>query len=381
MRKILIISLTFALFSCSSSSNLTQRYKSISVIEDKEMIDKNIEVNAYVLEKENNESSSKSIFNLSPEAQAAFIVELGKKESSTDKFFSGLQNNLSSTNLEIIDYSKFDKRIVFSIRNNSHFPADRIARINITTGIGNELKIVSCNKLITDYQSLDLANLNTIEAQDNASKPVLMNAVISQNKLSIYQESKSSVDLAGIVLADVTLEARDLKIERIYAFGNLTKNNSFTNPADILVNEKLIIYPNINKDIRAEITFEADFRQVKKGDKTISEADDVVKLYHGSVTKSVKEVIIPKTKLQPKFWKLTFNTDIYEMPILIKSPDMEDYINLVFNSFNEARDFANWLKAKFDDEKNEIVVGNLKYNIQMPDKFTSIKNIEVLPYQ
>lgn len=72
---------------------------------------KNIEVNAYVIEKEKIESPKyKTIFDLSPNAQAALITELSKRESATDKFISVLTCHLSSeSNLdnitELVDYS------------------------------------------------------------------------------------------------------------------------------------------------------------------------------------------------------------------------------------------------------------------------------------
>jgi hypothetical protein len=434
MKKILMTTLSLAILmsSCSFSGRLTKRYKSIDIIADDTFILKNIGVNAYVIEKESDAPKSKNIFDLSPKAQAALITELGKKESTTDKFLLGLTNNLSSksnSSTEIIDYSQFEKRIVISVRNKSHMPADRISKINVSLDIDSEVKMLSCNKLTTEYQTLDLGKLNysntqnaeltgnaSIEAGSEATatgdkttgkvigktgagltgkisasrsfseevllkqRMVVLNAAISQNKLSLYQDGVSGLDLTGNILADVTLGIDNLKVEKVYSISELLKNEVLNDATNIKVNEKIIIYPNITSDVKAIISFEADYRHVIKRHKTISESDDKVKLYYGKVTNSVAEAIIPKSKIQPKLWKLTFTNDLIKLPIQIKSPAAVGSGDLLFNSINEARDFVLWLKTKFDDRQKTITISSQGFILTMPTSFTTIQNIEILPY-
>ncbi len=428
MKKIIILwlLLTAIISSCSFSGHLTKRYKSIEIENDTNAIKNKIDVNVYVIEQEKGESPKpKTIFDLSPKAQAALISELSKKDTATDKLISGLTNSLSSKSsnvAEIIDYSQFEKRIVVSIRNKSHMPADRIAKINITLDIGNEVKMLSCNRLITEYQTLDLGILNysnsqNAEATGNATiagdktsekatkkmgvgvagklsanrsfseeillkqRMVALNAAISQNKLSLYQEGISGIDLTGNILADVTLGIEDVKVEKIYSFLELSKNNVMSNAVDIKVNEKRFIYPNIKNNIKAKITFEADYREVLKKHETISESDDDVKLYYGTVTNANEEIIIPKSKFKPKLWKLSFKDNELKLPIQIKSPAAVGSGDLLFNSYNEAKEFTLWLKSKFDDSQKSINVSKLNYVITMPIGFITIKNIEILPYE
>jgi hypothetical protein len=436
MKKVIIfsLSLTVIFSSCNFSGRLTKRYKSITVTNDNNAIKNKIDVNAYVIEKEKGESPKpKTIFDLSPKAQAALISELSKKETATDKFISGLTNNLSSkpsNTTEIIDYSQFEKRIVVSIRNKSHMPADRISKINITLDIGNEVKILSCNKLTTEYQTLDLGKLNysntqnaevtgnaSIEAGNEATitgdktsekatgkmgvgvagklsanrsfseevllkqRMVALNAAISQNKLSLYQEGISGIDLTGNILADVTLGIENLKVEKIYSFSELIKNDVVTDAGNIKASEKIIICPNLTQDIKAKISFEADYREVLKKHKTISESDDKVNLYYGTVVNTTEEVIIPQNKIKPKLWKLTFTDIALKLPIQIKSPAVVVSGDLLFNSFNEAKEFALWLKSKYDDSKTSLTVTSSKYVVTMPTGFTTIQNIEILPHE
>lgn len=435
MKKIIIFTLTNAILisSCNYSGKLTKRYKSIEIIKDDTFIQDNIEVNAYVIEKEKSDPpKSKNIFDLSSKAQAALISEVSKKESTSANFLLTLTNNLSAKNnnpTEIIDYSLFEKRIVISIRNKSHFPADRISKIKITLDIGSEVKMLSCNKLTTEYQTLDLGKLNYSNSQnteltgnaniesgseatvtgDNSTgkvtgkagagitgktsanrsfseevflkqRMVVLNATISKNKLSLYQESISGLDLTGNILADVTLGIEDIKVEKIYSFSELLKNEALNEAKNIKVTEKIIIYPNITNDVKATISFESDFRKVFKNDKTISESDDKVKLYYGKATKSDTEIIIPKSKILPKLWKLTFTNDSGKLPLQIKSPTAVGSGDLLFNSIFEARDFVFWLKTKYNDSKNTLTIGSQSYILIMPSTFLTIQNIEIYPY-
>ncbi len=432
MKKVIFATLLASILvsSCNFSGRLTKRYKTITVTENDVAIGDRIDVNAYVIEKEKSESPKpKTIFDLSPKGQAALITELGKKETATDKFVSGLTNNLSAkpNPAEIIDYSQFEKRIVVSVRNKSHMPADRIEKIIITLDIGSEVKILSCNKLTTEYQTLDLGKLNYtntqnaeisgsagIEAGNEATlanekitntttgktsagltgkfsasrslseevllkqRMVVLNAAISQNKLSLYQEGVGGIDLTGNILADVTLAIEDLKVEKAYAFSELIKNEVLSEAASIKVSEKLLICPNITNDVKANVSFEGGYRQVLKRHNTISESDDKVQSYYGKVVNSTAEIIIPKNKIQPKLWKLTFTNDAFKRPVQITSPTAGGPGDLLFNSLAEARDFALWLKIKYDPAKNPFKIGGQNYIITMPPNFVTIQNIEIL---
>ncbi len=409
----LLLSVLFA--SCSSfSGHLTRRYRSIEVIEDDSIIKERVDVHAYTIEKDGS-YAPKTIFDLSPDAQAALISELAKKEVKTDAFISGLTRDFSSKLSDttgIMDYSLLETRIVVSIRNKSHQPADRIAKINITLTIdttkNNSITFLSCNKLTTEYQTLDLGKLhysNTqsgelagksfiaanregattikgegageakLSANRSFSEEILLkqrmvasNAFITQNTLSLYQESIGGIDLTGNILADITLEIRNslLNTEKTYSFSELSTQDV----SNIKVSEKLIVYPTV-ENLKVYITFEADFREVSKKHQTISESDDKVKLYHGEVKDANNVVILPIIK--PKLWTLTFS----ELPLRIRNIHTNEEGDLLFHSHDDAKKMVAWLKSKYNEKMNEKIVVGSKYEISISE-FEKSMNIECL---
>lgn len=428
--------LLFAIFisSCSPAPyRLTKRYKSITLIQNDSIIKEKINVNVYGIPIEQKQSSKpKTVFDLAPKAQAAFITELAKKEAATDRFISSITNSLSpktSPKTEVIDYSQFEKRINVSIRNNRLIEADRITKIKITLDFGNNIKILSCNKLLTEYETIDIGSLNysnirstkvggnvslgmgkesTTGGEGSSGKTsnntgigltgeyvaersfseevllkqriVALNAAISQNKLSLYQDGITGKDLTGNIAADLVFRADDLKVEKTYSFSELIKNNLPNTANDIKVREAFIIMPNITDDIKANISFEAHYRNVIGKHNTISESDDKVNLYYGTVQNDQAEVIIPKHEIRPDLWKLTFQNIISGAPVEIKSPTAVGSGDLLFASFKEAKEFALWLKSKFDNSKTSIEISADNYLITMPRGFTTTQNMLILPY-
>ena len=431
---LLTIPCIILLVSCYPKAELTKRYKSFILSENDSIIKKYIEVNAYLIEKDKVEKPKpKTIFDLSPQGQAALIREISYKETGTDKLLAALKNNLSSktTNSDdIIDDSQFERRIVLSIKNTSHIPADRIQRITITLFIDTIVQMKSCDKLTTAYQTLDLGKTNYTSTQNaeitgNASigagrtgstvsnndtihttsnsgagfsgklsathtyseevllkqRIVALNSSLTDNTLSFYQESIAGIDLTGNTLIDITFRIKDVESAITYAFLNLVKNDTINDSSKIEVNETKLIYPNLKKDVKADVKFEADYRKVTKHDETISESDDSVILYYGKATNS-QVLLIPKNLLKPNLYILASANDKDKMPVQIKNPASITSGDLLFNSYDEARDFLLWLKSKYIDSKikKEIIIGKNKYVVTMPDKFTTINNIIIYPF-
>ncbi len=432
MRNSVLIVISALCFSCGSG-HLTRRYKSLESIKNDDIIKNNITVGAYFLETAKTPSTPpKTIFDLSPKGQNSLISEISKKEESSSSLIKKLGTSLSlksQKNVRIIDRTIVKKQVVLSVSNNSHMPANRISKINITLDLGDDIKLLSCNKIATSYETLDLGKLNysntnqasltgnissatgaekalatddktnsktssngagltgTVSASNTFSEEVMLrqrrvalNVSISDNKLSLYQDGIVGIDLTGNIIADLVFEIKEANVLPVYTFkGLVDKNKKISEPKDIMAHEILEILPNVSNDIAAKISFEADFREVISGDKTISESDDVIKLYHGIVTNTTHEILIPKEKLNNQnLWKLTFSKDDNEFPIEIKSVLGQG--DLVFNSWDHARDFALWLVEKFDDAKNTLELNNRKYTLVMPTGFTTIKDLEIVPY-
>jgi hypothetical protein len=449
MKKIFFITIAIIIIfsSCGAlkKGKLTRRYKSITLIENEDTINKYVNVFGYLVEKESAElQKPKTVFDLSPQAQAAIIREISNKETGTGKFITALTDSLAFRTIkksdDIIDNTQVERRIVLSIINTSHIPADRISRIKIKLDFDSaEVKILSCDKLITAYQTLDLGKINytstqnaevsgnaTIGAGISATKVlnnqdtigitagttagfsgklsanrsyseevllkqriVLLNTSLKKNQISFYQEGASGIDLTGNILADVKLDLVKKGVKIVYSFSGLKTENKFNDPSSIKVSKKTIIYPDLNKDVRVKIEFEADYRQVTKNrdHRTISESDDRVKLYYGNVINK-DTLVIPYKILLPRLYKLSLVGDTKHAPVQINIPSIASG-PLLFNSYKEAEDFLLWLKAKFkgktdvktdDQTLKEIVCGsNPSFIVAMPNTYT-MQEIEIRPF-
>lgn len=156
----------FLLNSCglfTTHGHLTKRYSHF-MVKDNQDISKLIDVNAYILEKSPSKSSPpKTVFDLTEEAQKELITQLGKNSKDNSTLLKDLSSPLSkiaSQTTEILDYTSNEKTLVVSIRNTSPYPADRIAKLTVNFDVGKDFKILSCNRIATEYQNIDYGKLN-----------------------------------------------------------------------------------------------------------------------------------------------------------------------------------------------------------------------------
>ena len=417
------------LSSCSKfSGHLTKRYKSISVIEDNSFIERNIDVAVYTIDIEKpHPPAPKTFFDLSAEAQVALINNFSAQGGSFERLLLWRESTVFPLSLEateMVEYSSFQKRLVVAIRNKGHRPADRISKITITLDFDTCVTILGCNRLTTDYMHVDLGKMhysseqlsdvagsssfqssvrsNNLGPETSQSlstgvsgrlsynralseeillqeRLVALNAAISENKLSLYQEGMRGIDLTGNILADVTIGVKDLKVEKVYSFFSLTTNNEWNDAGNVQVHEKFHIFPNLSKDVRVRVSFEADYRHVGKNDNTLIESDDKVHLYHGMAYNDSAEVVLPAKESQPKLWKISFD-NAGSSSLKIKAPLVNESGELLFDSFSDARDFMTWLKANWRDSDNLLKLGEPPYVIEMPEGFDSMKKAHIIPH-
>ncbi|MFN7912448.1 MAG: hypothetical protein ACK5QC_11545 [Bacteroidota bacterium] len=466
---------TIIISGCSTNGHLTRRYKCFTLKETNE-INNYVKVDAYIIEKEKEASiSKKSIFDLSPQGQKELIKQIGLNETESDKIINTLLKPLSASstsNIEFVDYTKFDKRVVVTIKNISHYPADRISKINVRIKLDDKLRLLSCNRLTTEWQTLDLGKLNysnvvsgelsgnlslgstlvnggtngssneqtntlingtnttntgndvTKNTSSNTSsnsetgtssqglngklsgsrtfaeevmlrrRIVSLNASISENTLDLFQESISGIDLTGNILADIVFDGnssnQNVAVEKVFTFSDLLDiNKKYNDPDKIKVKEFYVRYINYTDDLTASIEFDADVRHVKRGDKTISEADDVVEMYTGSyapkekkdTSKPLAVVILRKDQLNPKFWVLQLLDETKsKIPVEILSPTGTKG-TLKFNSITDVKDFNSWLKEKFNGTADGQGVYTMTlvngYKLIFPAGFAKIDDIGI----
>ena len=283
---------------CEFTGKLTRRYQSVKSTKlPADSISQFVGIGAYTIEADKLEPIKlKSVFELSDKAQQEYIKQVSSKEVSSSGLVKSIGMPLETkeiAKIEILDYTKFKKRIVISVRNLNYWPADRISKVNVIIEFDSAIKLLSCNRLTTEYQTLDLgkisySNSNSIDLTGNLSsnlasgigssdalkqtypyvanvpsngitetnqgntasrnssrgngltakvaasrsfaeevmlrqRIVALNASIEKNRLSLFQESISGIDLTGNILADLIFEARDdVRVQRTYSFSNLS---------------------------------------------------------------------------------------------------------------------------------------------------------------
>ena len=293
------------------------------------------------------------------------IKQVGKNDTDDVKLITTLTFPLTmkpTSNVELIDYTRSEKKVLVSIRNLSHWPADRISQITVNLKINDTVfKLLSCNRLQTETQTVDLGKLNysnsnstelnasssaalnvgngIISSYENTSsnklgdlnygskntsgetgthtstssaglggkfnasrsfseevllkqRLVTLNASISKNTLSLYQQSISGIDLSGNIIADISFDSpENIAVVSTYSFAELFKSGIANNSEKLKVKETLIKFFNYKKDITAELSYSADFRHVTQRHTTITESDDVIELVCGKTDDSKIQTI------------------------------------------------------------------------------------------
>ncbi|WP_428327817.1 hypothetical protein [Mucilaginibacter sp.] len=171
---------------------------------------------------------------------------------------------------------------------------------------------------------------------------VNVSASISNNQLSVVQESTMGIDLSGNILLDVEFKCDPTKFasQRVFSFSNLVVKDALTKPDKIEVREYYIKYPDIANNDVAKISFEGVFRKVTGNGNTISEADDFVTFYQGKGNGTKDVIVFTPKELVPKFWKILYNNN----PVQIKSPATNTTEDLIFSSYENPTAFLLWLK-------------------------------------
>lgn len=179
----------------------------------------------------------------------------------------------------------------------------------------------------------------------------------STNTLKLFQEGIGGIKLDGNVTADVTIDTKaNTTVERTFAFADLVTPTGFNTADKLKVTDILIAYLNRSGNIMADITFYAEYRQVYKGHKTITESDDYIDLKYGATDGTTKKsvVLLYENEYKPHFWIISSKgTTVPELRLF--SPTAGDSGSLLFNSFANAKSFLTWLKS----QKTAILSGRV----------------------
>lgn len=364
--------------------------------------------------------------NFTEKGQKALIEELSKNVKEPDKLIKLLGTSLieekEAAAPSITYKTKFSKRLVLSVRNKSAYPEDRISKIEVNlTGTPAQFKFLGCDKIATEYQTVDQGKLtfkNNISGEINAGltsgvsgtakrtskianpktgdtadfettgttnntaslggklgfnsefteeanlrqRYVSLSGSITASEASFYQESIGGIDLSGNIIADVEFELYpgNQATWTFYKFDSLFRKSSPVRYDSILIKRSYTIIPNIpvaTSTIDLNLSYHVVFRKVIDGGKTTIEGDDKIEFVKLDTVKNNSVILINRDEVIPKRWSIKDAVAHY----LIISPTANylDGTPLYFQNYKDAQDFLDWIKRTNNPGSNVITLEGL----------------------
>lgn len=432
VKKLFFWGFTFLMISQSCAWNkhghLTKRYHKATSSDKNDTVD--VKVKAYAFSVKPAVTQPKTFFDLSDTSQKYLIMAYNQKDTT-----SLLLNQSIARPFQIKKTKKtspfydnricFKKRIVFSVRNTSLKPENRIWKleVNLTTNAVDDkfpLKYSSCSSLITEFETTDVGklsytsnsslsgNLNASTGTDVAGstkkvnensettssfnnnnsvgvsgtgtteaafseevtlkqRRVKLSPSVTEKELSIYRESITGMDLTGNIIANVELcpvDNENIQSKSVYEFSNLITKSKASSADKIMIKRFVVSYPDIKSDITAKVNGKAVVRIVKKNGNTISESDDEVFFEQKDFEEQDNVTLITKNELVPNFWNISYNKG--KKYVKIKSVVDESFNTLRFRTYPDATDFLVWLK-NFANENRENELDELALGYKLAD--------------
>jgi hypothetical protein len=383
------------------------------------------------------DGGSKTLWDLSADAQSQYIKILNARYPDNEKFLEAMsQEYLTGDIVSSPDeYVRKDLRMIFSISRRRDYvrkisreapvlsAADRIEYVKISFRVPEDsgIRFTGWNMFTTEYGTINIADLSfsrsleidatgllsssrkepsaEITAGGTSSlsrkedqtlkyRYIMLNGRMNKNGLEMEEEGTREIDLTGNISADISLEF-DKHNETITRITGLQDSTGKFNPADKLtIRHSDIPVPMMDKTgdtIFADLRMDYIFRNVVSGEKTFQEWDDRIKYFRGSVTKSVP--LLTSDDYIPEFSCIGTGNDPERREILrMISSDNNGYA-VIFRTAAEAVAFYEWLDRflRRDDNRQKTVTIS-GYTLKIGDKeltgdlYLSHPDLKVTPY-
>lgn len=410
-----------------SSCTSVKRFKSVSYKgEDNSLVD--MELFGTTLENPGQDQSGKNLWDLDAGAQTQLIKILNERNPGNAQFTEALnQAYLMKGEGSFADFTKSDLRMVFTISRKKDYklmgesgsrfsPADRIEYLKFSLQIPDhyQLQFKAWNRYSTEYGEVEIADVSFSrsfdlsgdisteyveggikassgrkEDQSVRNRYLQLNGSISPKLIVMEAEGNREIDLAGNVLADVSLAFEGFP-ERIsfpvYSAGSEDSPRQLTEIkyVDVLV-------PRISElpdSIMATLEMEYIYRHVVSGWKSYQEWDDRVAYYSGRVKKQVS--LFTRDQYVPLIFCLGRDEEMVDggvEAIGIRSSSGIDY-PLQFLDYREADTFLEWLMVSgsdSDEEKQTLPLEAGSYTLLWKGqplkagKIPSMGNLKIIP--
>jgi hypothetical protein len=433
--KTIILLLSSVLFFSTACTTL-KRYNSV-ISSGTDTTLAGIDLFGFSLTRSKPESSSKSLWDLSADAQSQFIKILNSRFPDNDKFLEALSFEYLKGDEDLMptDYVSKDLRLIFSVSKNRNYtknrnmsgiklsPADRIEYLNISLEIpeNSNLRFTGWNMFTTEYGTVDIADVSFNRILELESFPSLatdineagievmaggkrtvsrkeeqalkyrylkINGRINDKVIEMEEEGTRETDLTGNITADVSLVFERLPEMLTGIYGLFDSTGRFNEPENLLLQYYGVLVPKMEDvidTIYADLKMDYLFRNVVHGKKTFPEWDDHIKYYHGSINKRVK--LFTANDYVPDFSCVGFKGEPDKKDIIkLESSDKKIY-SLIFRTYDEASVFYKWLMQycnQTDNKDKVIMIGGqiLKFldNDLTGRLIESYSRFSVMPY-
>lgn len=358
-------------------------------------------------------NKSKSLWDLSADAQSQFIKILNSRYPDNQEFLNSLSFWYLKDDKELLikDYTKMDLRLVFSVSKMRDYTktksftrprlsaADRIEYIKISLVLKDPgVSFKNWNMYSTEYGSLDIGDVSFSRSLDitaSAAIPLRMsgsgtastkeagttlsrkedqllkyryiklNGRLNDTVLEMEEEGTREIDLSGNIIADVSIDF-DKTIEVLTRIGGLRDTlGRFNSAENLSVDNYLVTIPDFKKiinEFRADLKLDFIYRNVKKGRRSFPEWDDKVKYYRGHKESIV--VLFKDSDYVPGFYSIGSVKGGSGKELLCLDRGNETAYPLIFSSYKEAVNFNLWLMdwlVKNEDKPLKIGDQLIKY--------------------
>jgi hypothetical protein len=374
----------------------------------------NIGAFGFRLSDQKKSDGSKTIWDLNADAQSQLLKILNTRYSGNEDFLNSINFKYLKEDQPAADkdYTSKDLKMVLSV-SKSRLPvadipnenkrlfsvADRIEYLRIKLTLSSPYLIFTgWNLFTTEYGTVDIASVTNTREFELTTNPTAtiqtgsekadskttessttgkanfsrkeeqalkyrylkLNGQLNDSMIVLEEEGTREIDLAGNIIADISMKfrAQPCMLSRIIGL-NTDSAGKYNPPEKLTVENTLVLVPLIDtvlKQIDAEMEMDYVYRKVLGGRRTFQEWDDRIKYYTGHVSQKV--ALLKDKDYVPGFYGIGSITGNKKEFILVRSPKL-DTIPLIFNSYDEAVSFREWLLNHPVSEKtqDQVILG------------------------
>lgn len=322
----------------------------------------------------------RNLWDLSASAQTQFIQILNIRYPENGQFRSALnQEYMMEGKTSTVDLTRSNLQMVFTISRTKDYtvlgekdarfsPADRIESLKFSLRIPDQynLAFTGWNRYASEYGEIEIAdvsfsksfdlsgdvstayidggfrsNAGRKEEQAIRSRYLKLNGRISPGSIHLEAEGSREIDLAGNILAEVSLAFEGFPEKVCFPVYSSTGESA---PYDLSRLDFVdMLVPRISDlpgALMATLEMEYIYRHVESGWKSYQEWDDRVAYYKGAVSKQVK--LFERSDYVPLLYCLGSDSEGKEALKLRSSSGME--YPLQFMGYAEAQRFLDWLQ-------------------------------------